>query len=70
MIHRMIQDRLDKDAGSTFEERRKLFREIVQELAIYSLSAGAFLRRPFSMAVLNCVWFTPSPVSQKTWISS
>ncbi len=45
MIHRMIQDRLDKDAGSTFEERRKLFREIVQELAIYSLSAGGFFEK-------------------------
>lgn len=45
MIHRMIQDRIEKEAGQVIEERRKLFREIVQELAIYSLSAGGFFEK-------------------------
>jgi len=45
MIHRIIQDRMEKEAGHGVEERRKLFREIVQELAIYSLSAGGFFEK-------------------------
>ena len=42
MIHKIIRDRLDKDAGSSQLERTRLFREIVQELSIYSLSAAGF----------------------------
>lgn len=45
MIHPMIMDRLEKDAGHSFEERKKLFREIVQEVAIYSLSAAGFFEK-------------------------
>lgn len=45
MIHRMIMDRLEKDAGHSPLERRNLFREIIQEVAIYSLSAAGFFEK-------------------------
>lgn len=45
MIHKIILDRLEKDAGSTLRERSRLFREIVQELSIYSLSSAGFFEK-------------------------
>ncbi|HRW77817.1 MAG TPA: nucleotidyl transferase AbiEii/AbiGii toxin family protein, partial [Candidatus Sabulitectum sp.] len=45
MIHRIIQDRLEKEAGTSLLERARRFREIVQELSIYSLSSAGFFEK-------------------------
>lgn len=45
MIHRMLRERLEQEGGSSLQQRSRVFRELVQELCIYSLSAAGFFEK-------------------------